>query len=152
MVTNMRTEVAEYMEIFAQRATMEESFAARSQARSAGQLTIIATVAVPCAFVASIFSMGGPFAAGEPLFGVYWAISIPATLILLIWVLFATSKRLRRVLQQVGAQLWRAWRASWCFLRRDTFITARSSDEEAVVFQVPENSTGDGAENGGNAN
>lgn len=136
MVTNMLTEVAEHMEVFAQRATMEESFAARRQARSAGQLTIIATVAVPCAFVASIFSMGGggPFAAGEPLFGVYWAISIPATLILLTWVLFATSPRLRRVLQQVEAQLWRPWRASWCFLRRDTFITTRSSDEEAVSF------------------
>lgn len=71
MVTNMRTEVAEHMEIFAQRATMEESFAARNQARSAGQLTIIATVAVPCAFVESIFSMGGAVRrGGAPIWGI----------------------------------------------------------------------------------
>lgn len=100
--------IAEHMEMFAQRATMEESFAAKRQARSAGQLTIIATVAVPCTFVASVFSMGGKFAAGESLFGVYWAISIPATVVLLAWVLFATSPKLQQLKYQLTS--WRRWR------------------------------------------
>ncbi|TGO47240.1 hypothetical protein BCON_0287g00100 [Botryotinia convoluta] len=61
--------------------------AANRQARSAGQLTKIATAVVPSTVVASVFSMGGNFAAGEKLFLVYWAISLPVTLALLIWVL-----------------------------------------------------------------
>lgn len=84
----METTVSNHMEMYAQRAAMVESFAANRQARSASQLTKIATVIVPCTFVASIFSMGGEFAAGQSLFGVYWAVSIPATLVLLAWVLY----------------------------------------------------------------
>jgi Mg2+ and Co2+ transporter CorA len=67
--------LSHHMEEYAQRAAMEESFEARKQtydanrqARSAGQLTKIATIIVLCTFVASIFSMGGSFAAGEDLF------------------------------------------------------------------------------------
>lgn len=88
----MEAEIAEFMDMFSQRATMEESFAAKQQARSASQLTIIATIVVPCTFVASILSMGGEFAAGQPLFGVYWAITIPATLVLLVWVLYERNE------------------------------------------------------------
>lgn len=71
------------------RAALEESFAADRQARNARQLTWVATVIVPCTFVASVFSMGGSFAAGEDLFYVYWAISVPVTIVLLTWVLQA---------------------------------------------------------------
>lgn len=88
----MEAEIAEFMDMFSQRTTMEESFAAKQQAMSASQLTIIATIVVPCTFVASILSMGGEFAAGQPLFGVYWAISIPATLVLLVWVLYERNE------------------------------------------------------------
>ncbi|KAF2017857.1 hypothetical protein BU24DRAFT_420919 [Aaosphaeria arxii CBS 175.79] len=79
--------IANHMEMHAQRAAMRSAFTANRQARSAGQLTKIATVIVPCTFVASIFSMGGSFAAGERLFYVYWLISIPVTVCLLTWVL-----------------------------------------------------------------
>jgi Mg2+ and Co2+ transporter CorA len=86
--------LSHHMDEFAQRAAMEESLQARKQtydanrqARSAGQLTKIATIIVPCTFVASIFSMGGSFAAGEDLFYVYWAVSLPITAALLVWVL-----------------------------------------------------------------
>ncbi|ROV93242.1 hypothetical protein VPNG_09543 [Cytospora leucostoma] len=61
--------------------------AANRMARSSAQLTKIATVIVPCSFLASIFSMGGEFAAGERLFFVYWVISTPVTLSLLLWVI-----------------------------------------------------------------
>lgn len=54
----------DWMNIFAQRASLEEALAANRQARSAGQLTKIATVAVPFGMVAAIFSMEGSFAAG----------------------------------------------------------------------------------------
>ncbi|KAK6448154.1 hypothetical protein FP744_10004404 [Trichoderma asperellum] len=64
-----------------------QTAAANRMARSSGQLTKIATIIVPCTFVASIFSMGGYFAAGESLFYVYWIISVPITLGLLFWIL-----------------------------------------------------------------
>lgn len=83
----MEATISYHMEEFSQRAALEESFSANRQARSAGQLTKIATVIVPCTFVASIFSMGGSFAAGEDLFYVYWAISVPMTAALLLWVI-----------------------------------------------------------------
>ncbi|KAF5870709.1 putative tpr repeat protein oca3 protein [Botrytis fragariae] len=94
-------QINQHMEEYAQRAALNEAYAnklqtfeankqtmaANRQARSAGQLTKIATAVVPSTVVASIFSMGGNFAAGEKLFLVYWAISLPVTLALLIWVL-----------------------------------------------------------------
>jgi hypothetical protein len=87
-----RLEVAEtslgnHLEMFAQRSALVQAEAANRMARSSGQLTKIATVIVPCSFVASIFSMGGKFEAGESLFFVYWTISVPITLVLLAWVL-----------------------------------------------------------------
>jgi Mg2+ and Co2+ transporter CorA len=85
-LATMEATISNHMEEFSQRAALEESFAAGRQARSAGQLTKIATVIVPCTFVASIFSMGGSFAAGEDLFYVYWTISVPMTVALLAWV------------------------------------------------------------------
>lgn len=65
----------------------EQAGAANRMARTSGQLTKIATIIVPCTFVASIFSMGGRFAAGEDHFYIYWAVSIPVTVTLLVWVL-----------------------------------------------------------------
>jgi hypothetical protein len=114
--------ISNQMEAFSARAALEGSFAAYRQAeesreqtreaneqtrianrhaRSAGQLTKIATIIVPCTFVASIFSMGGSFAAGEHLFFVYWAISVPITLALLSWVLHGDIKK-----------MWHKWRAN----------------------------------------
>lgn len=96
------------MAMFAQRAVVEEAFASRLQAydslkqtqaankqaaaanrtaRSSGQLAKIATVAVPCTLAASIFSMNGDFAAGEPLFFVYWCVALPLTFAMLAWTL-----------------------------------------------------------------
>lgn len=94
----------DHMEMFSQRAALLQALQAEDQtkeagrqsreanrmARSSGQLTKIATVIVPCSFVASMFSMGDDFAAGKRLFFLYWVISMPATLILLIWVIHGT--------------------------------------------------------------
>ncbi|UKZ66940.1 uncharacterized protein TrAtP1_008105 [Trichoderma atroviride] len=98
----------DHMMMYSTRSTMEETYEAKMQswesmkqtkeanrqtaaanrmARSSGQLTKIATIIVPCTFVASIFSMGGDFAAGESLFYVYWIISVPITVGLLTWIL-----------------------------------------------------------------
>lgn len=97
-----------HMKMYSARSTMEEAYEAKMQsresmkqtreanrqtaaanrmARSSGQLTKIATIIVPCTFVASIFSMGGDFAAGESLFYVYWIVSVPITVGLLTWIL-----------------------------------------------------------------
>ncbi|KAJ8061528.1 hypothetical protein OCU04_009342 [Sclerotinia nivalis] len=87
-------EINQHMEEYAQRAALNEAYAtnlqtatANRQARSARQLTKIATMAVPSTVVASVFSMGGDFAAGEKLFPIYWAISLLITFALLIWEL-----------------------------------------------------------------
>ncbi|KAL6898784.1 hypothetical protein GGI43DRAFT_68414 [Trichoderma evansii] len=100
--------LTDHMKMYSVRSTMEEAYEAKMQsresmrqtkeanrqtaaanrmARSSGQLTKIATIIVPCTFVASIFSMGGDFAAGQSLFYVYWIISVPITLGLLSWIL-----------------------------------------------------------------
>ncbi|KAF4998705.1 hypothetical protein FGRMN_3031 [Fusarium graminum] len=96
------------MAMYAQRSTMEEAFlnrlqaydsyeqtraaneqasAANRTARSSGQLTKIATVAVPFTVAASILSMNGDFAAGERLFFIYWCVALPLTFALLAWVM-----------------------------------------------------------------
>lgn len=93
--------VGNHMEMYAQRAALMQADAANRQARSSAQLTKVATVIVPCTFVASIFSMGGDFAAGERLFGVYWAVSLPVTFALLAWVLWQDTPWLRRMTERV---------------------------------------------------
>ena len=91
-LATMETTTSNHMEAYSARAVLEGTFAAYRQAeesreqtleaneqtkianrhaRSAGQLTKIATIIVPCTFVASISSIGGLFAAGEHLFFVY---------------------------------------------------------------------------------
>lgn len=114
-LATMEATISNHMEALSARAALEGSFAAYRQAeeanrqtnianrhaRSSGQLTKIATIIVPCTFVASIFSMGGPFAAGEHLFFVYWAISVPITIALLSWVLHGDIKK-----------MWHKWRGN----------------------------------------
>lgn len=94
-------DICQHMDMYAQRAALQQAMEAAKQtyeannqtkeanrmARSSGQLTKIATVIVPCSFVASIFSMGDEFAAGKSLFYVYWLISMPITAVLLFWVM-----------------------------------------------------------------
>ncbi|KAF4459904.1 hypothetical protein FALBO_13328 [Fusarium albosuccineum] len=65
----------------------EETAPADPMVRGSGQLARIATVAVPCIIVASIFSMNGNFAAWERLLFVYWCVVVPMTLLLLGWVM-----------------------------------------------------------------
>jgi hypothetical protein len=81
------TTLGDHMAMFAQRSALLQADAVDRQARSSGQLTKIATFIVPCTFVASILSMNGEFAAGERFFYVYWVVSIPITILLLIWVM-----------------------------------------------------------------
>lgn len=118
---SMEATVGDHMDMYSQRAAMEESFAANRQARSAGQLTKIATVIVPCTFVASIFSMGGKFAAGESLFGVYWAVSIPVTLGLLAWVLYEDLPwAWKKISEWVRGRLFRkSWRKALPWSRQE---------------------------------
>ncbi|KAI1660014.1 hypothetical protein F4813DRAFT_386886 [Daldinia decipiens] len=87
-LARVESTIADHMEMWSQRATLVQTAAANRLARTSGQLTKIVTIIVPCSFVASIFSMGGRFAAGEDYFFVYWAISLPVTCALLSWVLY----------------------------------------------------------------
>ncbi|KAI1121728.1 hypothetical protein F5Y10DRAFT_288168 [Nemania abortiva] len=101
--SKMEATVASQMDMWAQRAALQQATASLAQAeastrsaRTSGQLTKIATIIVPCTFVASIFSMNGRFAAGEDLFFVYWTISVPVTLGLLAWVLHEDIRNVYR--------------------------------------------------------
>lgn len=110
-MTSLETLVTGHMEMFAQRATMEESFAARRQARSAGQLMYHHRYdhgTLHLCRVDLFHEMTDNSLRGSLCLEIYWAISTPATLMLLAWVLFAMRPRL----QQVLAQLWRSWRVS----------------------------------------
>lgn len=86
--------VRSVLESFSKRTELQHSFQSNQQARdsslqarSGAQLTKIATVAVPFSIVSAIFSMGGDYAAGERLFFVYWAIALPISALLLLWIL-----------------------------------------------------------------
>ncbi|KAK0373463.1 hypothetical protein CLIM01_09194 [Colletotrichum limetticola] len=96
-----------FMDNFAKRANMQRLFANNRQARSAGQLTKLATVAVPFSIVSAIFSMGGDFAAGERLFWVYWGVSLPVTGLLLIWIIF--SVEISDCRKKIEGYLKKAW-------------------------------------------
>lgn len=80
-----------FMESFATRADMLHAITSSRQSRSSGQLTMLATVAVPFSVIAAIFSMGGDYAAGEAHFAVYWGISVPLAAFLLAWVIFSDN-------------------------------------------------------------
>ncbi|KAH0437805.1 hypothetical protein CcaCcLH18_03701 [Colletotrichum camelliae] len=83
-----------FMGTFSTRTDMINAVMSERESRSSGQLTKLATVAVPFSVISAIFSMGGDYAAGEKSFGTYWAISVPVTVGLLLWVLL--SERLSR--------------------------------------------------------
>ncbi|KAK0765564.1 hypothetical protein N5P37_001499, partial [Trichoderma harzianum] len=118
--------ISSHMEMYTVRANMEEAREAKIQsresylqteatnkmARSSGQLAKIATVVVPCTFVASVLSMNGEFAAGERLFYVYWAISVPVTLILLFWVIDNEMSRGVNDCKEWVKSIW-SWSQSW---------------------------------------
>lgn len=117
----------DHMDMFSQRAALLQALEAEKQteeagrqtneanrmARSSGQLTKIATVIVPCSFVASIFSLGDEFAIGQRLFFVYWVISMPVTFALLIWVLYGDKvtdawsvTKAQRAQEALGGSKW----------------------------------------------
>lgn len=118
--------ISSHMEMYTVRANMEEAHEAKIQsresylqteatnkmARSSGQLAKIATVVVPCTFVASVLSMNGDFAAGERLFYVYWAISVPVTLILLFWVIDNEMSRGVSDCKEWVKSVW-SWSRGW---------------------------------------
>lgn len=85
-----------FMGGFSTRADIINAVVSGRESRSSGQLTKLATVAVPFSVVSAIFSMGGDYAAGEQSFGTYWAISVPVTAVLLLWVLFSEQLSLKR--------------------------------------------------------
>ncbi|KAF5502956.1 hypothetical protein CGCF413_v005595 [Colletotrichum fructicola] len=100
-----------FMENYATRAQLLNAYAAHRQARSAGQLTKLATVAVPFSVVSAIFSMGGDFAAGERLFGIFWAITLPVTGLLLIWIIFSVKlSESQAWIQEKMMEKWRSRR------------------------------------------
>lgn len=53
-----------------------------SQARSAGHLTVLATLFVPISIISGILSMGGQFLPGESRFWVFFAVVVPILLII----------------------------------------------------------------------
>ncbi|KAF5637944.1 magnesium and cobalt transport [Fusarium sp. NRRL 52700] len=73
------------MTMYAQRAAMDEAFATRIQAYDSYTQTKAANEQA-AAVNPSILSMNGDFAAGEPLFYVYWCVAKPLTILLLGWV------------------------------------------------------------------
>lgn len=80
------------------RRAQEESKRSLQQARKGSILTFLATVFVPLAVTAGIFSMSGDWAPGGDKFGYYWAITLPLVFLLggfyyLFGVMLKRSKR-----------------------------------------------------------
>lgn len=92
---DLDTKMSNHMETYAQLSIMRESFEGYRQtatsaklAKSSGRLLNLATIFVPFTLVASIFSMNGNYAAGESHFFIFWAVSIPCALALIVWVMY----------------------------------------------------------------
>ncbi len=64
------------------RRAREESKRSLQQARKGSILTFLATVFVPLAVTAGIFSMSGEWAPGGEKFGYYWAITLPLVILM----------------------------------------------------------------------
>lgn len=89
-VQTLKTRVNMISEAYMQAVSVRESIVANTQARQVGYLTSLATLFIPLSFVAAVFSMGGDFAAGQKRFYVFWAISVPITLVALCVLLFGS--------------------------------------------------------------
>jgi Mg2+ and Co2+ transporter CorA len=87
-ILTLKTRVNIISEAYMQAVSVRESIVANKQARQVGYLTSLATLFIPLSFVAAVFSMGGDFAAGQERFYVFWAISLPITLVALCVYLF----------------------------------------------------------------
>jgi hypothetical protein len=66
---------------------MITSTQAAEEAKQSSILTIMALIFVPMSLVANVMSLNGVFQPDGPLFWSYFAISVPLTLILLIFVM-----------------------------------------------------------------
>jgi hypothetical protein len=64
-----------------------------SDSKSLARLTVLGFFFVPLSFVATIFSMGGDFSVGQSRFWIYFAVSVPLTLMVFV----------------VAFRKWRAW-------------------------------------------
>lgn len=129
---------------------LEQANAANRMARSSSQLTKIVTVIVPCSFVASVFSMGGEFAAGQSLFFVYWVCSMPVTFTLLLWVIYGNHvteawEDSKRKLSKPGFPA-----SKWAILRDVVSTwTTRAARRSAQVLGIGAQDEGSGHEKTG---
>lgn len=78
--------------------TLMETEKSISDSKSLSRLTILGFFFVPVSFVCSFFSMNGDFAVGESKFWVYFAVTVPLTVAILV-VVFASwwYKRFREI-------------------------------------------------------
>ncbi|KAK2595173.1 hypothetical protein QQS21_007133 [Conoideocrella luteorostrata] len=76
--------------------TVEQNKIAFAQNKILLALALVGTFFLPINAIAAIFSMGGSWAAGERLFGIFWAICIPTSLglvaALLLFMYYGTTR------------------------------------------------------------
>lgn len=68
--------------------SLRESQTSNDQAKSLGQITLIASLFVPVSLVSGVFSMGGRYAPGSDRFWVFFVVVAP--IILFVWASFFT--------------------------------------------------------------
>ncbi|KAF9876751.1 hypothetical protein CkaCkLH20_05597 [Colletotrichum karsti] len=88
----MVSKVEGTMQAYMQASSVRQMLSANEQAVQVGRLTSMATIFLPVSLVATIFSMGGEFAAGERMFWVFWVIAVPVGLVG-CFLLFTTAGR-----------------------------------------------------------
>jgi Mg2+ and Co2+ transporter CorA len=55
-----------------------------ADSKSLSRLTVLGFIFVPVSFVATLFSMGGDFAVGQSRFWIYFAVTVPLTVVILL--------------------------------------------------------------------
>lgn len=78
------------------------------EAKLVSRLTFIALIFLPLSLVAAMFSMGADFLPGKPSFWIYFAVSLPLTLVILIFTYFFQWKQRHFTLARTrqSSQFW----------------------------------------------
>jgi hypothetical protein len=114
---------------------MITSTQAAEEAKQSSILTIMALIFVPMSLVANVMSLNGVFQPDGPLFWSYFAISVPLTLVLLIFVMRYRANNVHEsqysVINRLAGLFWLRRKIT----KQGTDVEMQSEDTERATGQ-----------------
>lgn len=81
---NYQSWAEKLMNVLTTHVNLMETEKSISDSKSLSRLTVLGFIFVPVSFVATLFSMGGDFAVGQSRFWIYFAVTVPLTVVILL--------------------------------------------------------------------